>query len=549
MQEKRTTLARWLSNAGYKTIEPMEFYRNMFPAGELAEYTTKPRSDEANQEWKYNAILLENTHKTRKVFRKDPRTGQKHLTEKEVWKNYIVTDDLSRIEQAVNQYGETDSEFYIAPLSYLGRKRTKANERWIYACIVEVDHPQTMMVEEEDPITGNITRHRVQRGMKQLIHDWTESSMPYAMPSACVCSGSGLHLIYFLDRPYQIQDEYQKQQWDNFRNKFTQRVWNKYVTKAAIQYENHCQSFRVVGTRTKKGQLVEAFWLSKKRYTLEELFSQVSYDRIPKWMGKWKTPEEAFKVIDHRKMNEYNNLLHKPNELMLVEKTYMPKNSQEPTPKMVAAKEQWPEWYQRRVIERQPPKQPGQWTVGRGVYDWFLREAKENPYVGSRYHRVHALAEFAVKCGITYDEFKKDAYELYMSFKKLDDIEPFHYQEFVKARDEYFNGISHKSTRDWIERSTGIHMKPPAKRNGNSRYDHLQAEILVNKETGRRAVNSCKTNRELVLEDMRANGEIPGRPNKQAQVEAWQLDNPGGTKADCARATGIDPKTIRKWWK
>ena len=92
---------------------------------------------------------------------------------------------------------------------------------------------------------------------------------------------------------------------------------------------------------------------------------------------------------------------------------HMPKLAQEPTAKMLAAKEQWPDWYQRRVIEHQPPKQPGQWTVGRGVYDWYLREAKQNAFVGSRFHRVHALAEFAVKCGISYDEFKKDAWSLF----------------------------------------------------------------------------------------------------------------------------------------
>lgn len=73
--------------------------------------------------------------------------------------------------------------------------------------------------------------------------------------------------------------------------------------------------------------------------------------------------------------------------------------------------------------------------------------------------------------------------------------------------------------------------------------------VLVNKTTGRRTANLCKTNRELVLEDMRANGEIPGRPTKRTQVEEWQLDHPGCTKADCARETGIDPKTIRKWWQ
>ena len=37
MQQKRTELARWLAKAGYETIAPMEFYRAMFPAGELAE--------------------------------------------------------------------------------------------------------------------------------------------------------------------------------------------------------------------------------------------------------------------------------------------------------------------------------------------------------------------------------------------------------------------------------------------------------------------------------------------------------------------------------
>jgi|LSQX01.2.fsa_nt_gb hypothetical protein len=60
MKQTRTELARWLSKAGYETIEPMELYRHMFPAGELAEYTTTPRAEEANQEWKYNAIQYEN---------------------------------------------------------------------------------------------------------------------------------------------------------------------------------------------------------------------------------------------------------------------------------------------------------------------------------------------------------------------------------------------------------------------------------------------------------------------------------------------------------
>ena len=349
-----------------------------------------------------------------------------------------------------------------------------------------------------------------------------------AVRSETVCSGSGLHLIYLLDRPYQIQTAHQKWQWDNFRYRFTERVWNKYVTKAAIQQENHCQSFRVVGTRTKKGQLVEAFWLSRKRFTIDELFSQVWLDKPT----KAKTLKGFMKNAD-----KHMQAVYAPNEEMKMQKGYMPKLAQEPTPKMLAAQKQWPDWYQRRVIEHQPPKQPGQWTVSRGVYDWFFREAQKGAFVGSRYHRVHALAEFAVKCGITYDEFKKDAYELYKIFSELDKDEPFHYQEFVKARDEYFSTISHKSTRDWIERSTGIHMKPPAKRNGRSRHDHISMSNRLRK------IKQDEYGIEY------GGGRPAGSGTKQAIVQQWQLEHPDGKKADCIRDTGLTKPTVYKWWQ
>ena len=35
---------------------------------------------------------------------------------------------------------------------------------------------------------------------------------------------------------------------------------------------------------------------------------------------------------------------------------------------------------------------------------------------------------------------------------------------------------------------------------------------------------------------------------KKAQVYAWRQEHPEGRKADCHRDTGLDPKTIRKWW-
>ena len=515
MENKQTTLAKWFHKQGYEPIASLDFYRAIFPSGELATYTDSPRALENNTEWKYNAILLENTHERKTAMRINRLTGKKERTENEVWKNHIVLDDLSQIEQAVAQFGSTKSDFFIAPISYLGRRRTKKHERWMYACIVEVDHPRT------DIIDG----HRRQTGVEQLIHEWTDTATGYPMPSACVCSGSGLHLIYLLDRPYQVWEPDQKWRWDNFRERFTKRIWSEAVTKEPVQIENHCQSFRVVGTRTKKDQLVEAFWLSKKRYTIDELFGIIPYDD-PKQRDGEGLEDYYYRYFDGH---------YPPTDLLKTEKETMPKLQQSDrplSPKLQEAKEKWPEWYQTRIVEKQPPKQPGQWTCNRGLYDWFLREAKKDPYVGSLYHRIHALAEFAVKCGISYDELKKDAYELYTVFREVDMGQPFTYAEYVKARDEYFSIEAHKSTRRWIETKTGVEMNPPAKRNGRTKADHLQ---WVN---GQRKQKHDQT------------GEPygGGRPDKCQAIHQWQSQHPNGTKMECHRETGISRPTIDRWW-
>lgn len=526
-QIKRTELAKWLSSQGYESIEPMDYYRFMFPSGELATRAVDPKAPEANVEWKYNGIIIENTHKTKDVLRtktKKNKNGEKEVvaqckSQKEIWNSHIVLDDLQKIQDVVNQFGNTDSEFYIAPNSYLGRTRTMATERRVYACVVEVDHPRTDIVDG----------HREQLGMKQLIHDWTKSSVPYLMPSACVCSGTGLHLVYFLDRPYNLTDNYQKQQWDNFRKKFTKRIWTKYVTKAAVQYENHCQAFRVVGTRSKKNHLVEAFWLSKKRYTIDELFSQVKYDEKP----VWRSLDEYLS-----KAKDFENGLYEPDELMKAIETYMPKKEKVISQKMLEAKEKWPEWYQKRIVEKRPRKKAGEWTSHRGLYDWYLRSAKEGASEGCRYNRVHGLAAMAVKCDIPFEEFNRDAFELYKILKLIDAEDEFRYIEFVKARDEYFSPITRRSTRKWIETAARIPVGLPAKRNGRKKDDHINR------------VNQIRLfKRDVLGEDEYANcGRPDGSGTKQDIVQQWRQEHPDGRKIDCERDTGLSRHTILKWW-
>jgi len=82
MKNTQTTLAKWFHQNGYEPIAPLDFYRAIFPSGELATYTDKPRALENNTEWKYNAILLENTHERKPTMRINRLTGKKERTEK-----------------------------------------------------------------------------------------------------------------------------------------------------------------------------------------------------------------------------------------------------------------------------------------------------------------------------------------------------------------------------------------------------------------------------------------------------------------------------------
>ena len=154
------------------------------------------------------------------------------------------------------------------------------------------------------------------------------------------------------------------------------------------------------------------------------------------------------------------------------------------------------------------------------------------------------LATYAVKCGIPKKELEKDAYGLipFMNTRgdKFTEDDVMHALEAFK--DSYITYPIHT-----IVTRTDIPIEKN-KRNGRKRSDHLRAEYWIN-DKGRPIINPCKSNRELALQYMREAGEIKGRPDKSKLVEEWRKANPNGTKAECNRATGIDPKTIRKWWE
>ena len=142
------------------------------------------------------------------------------------------------------------------------------------------------------------------------------------------------------------------------------------------------------------------------------------------------------------------------------------------------------------------------------------------------------LAIYAKKCGIDEEELREDAFSLLKPYDdmSIEDINRFTKDDVVCAL-EMFNEDYVTFPRDDIAKISGLTM-PVNKRNWRKQREHLQFARGVREVKGR-------------LGDVVSGG---GRPSAQCQVSEWRQQHPDGCKADCHRDTGLDPKTIRKWW-
>ena len=224
------------------------------------------------------------------------------------------------------------------------------------------------------------------------------------------------------------------------------------------------------------------------------------------------------------------------------------------SPTMLEAKEKWPKWYQERIIEKKPAREKGHWVADEAVYEWYKRQIEENPHVGCRYYRLYTLAQYGAKCQIPFDQVKKDCWYFGRKFQVLSEEQKLEDWEIRKAIQAYFNSKAHESTIDFINEKAHLSIEKN-QRNYNKRNDHLHAPVVQrqNMATGtfKKTVNIVPLQRDLMYREAVEDGRV-GRPEnsgtKEQQVANWQKEHPGGKKAQCARDTGLDPKTIRKWW-
>ena len=384
-------------------------------------------------------------------------------------KRYIITDDLEKLAD----FADTDFTI-MAPISYYGRKRSGKFARYLYALAFDLDGV----------------------GMPQLrdvLHQMSKGILPKA--TFVVNSGTGLHLYYALTEPvpmYPQNQHYLKE----LKYSLTRQIWNRFTSSIKQpQMQGLLQGFRVVGSGTKlgKGYPVVAFRFG----------GQVELDSLLEYIPASNGERQKLQGI--------------------MQKSSMP---------LVEAKEKYPDWYERRVVNHE---RRGRWTVKRDLYDWWLRRIRDEIRVGHRYHGVMTLAIYAKKCSIDEDELREDAYSLLRPYDELsvEEVNRFTMDD-VEAALSMFNEDYVTFPRDDIARLSGMSM-PVNKRNWRKQEQHLKlarGQLSILQEIG----------------EVKA-GRPQGSGTAQGEVYEWRQQHPGGRKADCHRDTGLDPKTIRKWWE
>ncbi len=402
----------------------------------------------------------------------------------------IITTEL---EEA---YRFENSEFAItSPITYVGRNRNSKNARLCYGITIDLDGV----------------------GEKQLLNFFSQQDKRVIhKPNILVNSGNGLHFYYLFDKPIALFDE-TKRLLQKLKDRLTLSIWNYGLTKIKeIQYQSIFQGFRVPGSKTKFGTSVTAWHnVEVPYYTIKEL-AITNY---------WS--EESVFTLE---------------ELECLEKgEYIPNNFS-----LETAKKLYPDWYERRIVRGEAPQR---WHIKRDLYDWWLRKMqteRDIVTIGHRYFCMMTLAMYALKCDVPYEELKEDAYDLALFFEQLTNDPENHFtdgdvSDALQAYKESYATFP----RETIQKITGI-IIPPNKRNKQPQILHLEEA---------RAIRDIRVKRAGKKDWREGNGRKIGyrmtasNSPKALKIKEWRRCNPdSNNKSQCSRDTGIDRKTILKWW-
>lgn len=313
------------------------------------------------------------------------------------------------------------------------------------------------------------------------------------IPTFIVLSGTGLHLYYVFEQPIDLYPNI-KIQLKSLKYDLTFKMWDykSTSTEKQIQYQSVNQGFRMVGSINNKYNLpVKAYRMGEK----------VTLDYINQY------------VIQKENKVDINRPF-KPSKITLA-----------------VAKENYSEWYQRVVVEKQ--KRLKKWDIkgkqGYALYEWWIRQA-ESIQGGHRYYFLMCLAIYACKCDVPKSKLKEDMQAIFHQLKNVEHTNPLEKEDIESALEAYDKEYYNFTIAD-IEKLTNVRIEKN-KRNGRTQDEHLKRA---------RAVQEIDY----------PNGEWRvgnGRPSAAQIVTEYQKKNPPARKVDCIRDTGLSKKTVYKYF-
>ena len=388
-------------------------------------------------------------------------------------RRHTVTQGQQELYELIDS---SDNFCMMSALSYAGKNRTNANARYLYALVIEIDG-----IKEKT-------------GIAELIYSWERKNLTMPQPTYMVCSGNGLHLYFVFERPIPLF-AFMFEQMSAAKTRLTRGFWSSYVTKEwdRVQYESVNQAFRCVGTRAKNGKSVAMAFQTGAKITIE-------------YLNRFLPPELQMNAIYKSKLS------------------------------LEAAKERYPEWYQRRIVEGGGRKH---WHRHDGIYYDWIAKVRSGAEVGKRYNCLENLCSLAVQCQIPPEQVEKDCWELaeYLETLTVKDDNHFTDYDVICALRTYHKAeeAAYRRKIEYVTNKTGI----PLERNKRRKKPFKRDD-----GTALKAARMMQDLHDPTGEWRNKNG----RPTAEAAVRSWRESHPDGTKAECNRDTGIDPKTIRKWW-
>ena len=360
-------------------------------------------------------------------------------------------------------------------LSYRGRTNRLAHAQHMNALVFDLD------CVGKDELLTLFLRMGQEPGLRRL-----------PQPTFLVMSGTGLHIYYVFEEPIALFPNI-KLQLKKLKYDLTFKMWEYKATsqEKQIQYQSINQGFRMVGSKN----------------------------------DKYDLPVKAFKTGDRVTLDYINAYADEKENQVDIKRRFRPSQYTKEE-----AKEKFPEWYQRVVVEKN--RNQKKWDIKRDLYDWWLRQSSKVKG-GHRYFYLMCMVIYAVKCNISREEVEADMYDKFDELSQIEHSNPLTEEDIKSALETYDRQYYNFTIHD-IEKLTDIRIDRN-KRNYRKRKQH----ILV--------MNAIRDVIYPEGEWRNKEGRPKGSGTKEDLVREYVKNNPNDNPTEIARNLGISRPTVYKY--